>query len=45
MIASVVTLAERPDLVEAMWSMPTTWPTFMQKDPVAGVFYERLPDA
>jgi hypothetical protein len=44
-IASVVTLSERPDLVEAMWSMPNTWPTFMQKDPVAGAFFGELPDA
>lgn len=44
MIVSVVTLAERPDLVEAMWSMPNTWPVFMQKDPVADIFFGRLPD-
>ena len=25
--------------------MPNTWPTFMQKDPVANVFFGRLPDA
>ncbi len=24
--------------------MPNTWPTFMQKDPVAALFYGRLPD-
>ncbi|MEA2356393.1 MAG: hypothetical protein QOD61_2522, partial [Solirubrobacteraceae bacterium] len=34
MIASFVTLAERPDLIEAMWSMPNTWAPFMLQDPV-----------
>jgi len=43
-IASIVTLAERPDLVEAMWSMPSTWPTFMLKDPISGLFFHRLPE-
>jgi len=43
-IASVVTLEERPDLVEPMWAMPNTWPTFMQQDPVGGLFYGRLAD-
>lgn len=45
MIASVVTLAERPDLVGAMWSMANDWPAFMRNDPVAGVFFVQLPDA
>jgi GNAT superfamily N-acetyltransferase len=44
-IESVVTLAERPDLIEAMWSIPSTWPTYMSKDPVANLFFTRLPDA
>jgi GNAT superfamily N-acetyltransferase len=44
-IASVVTLAERPDLVGAMWSMANDWPAFMRNDPVAGVFFVQLPDA
>jgi len=43
-IASVVTLEERPDLVEPMWAMPDTWPTFMQQDPIAALFYGRLAD-
>lgn len=41
-LASVVTAAERPDLVAAMWAMPSSWPTFMLKDPVARLFYPRL---
>ncbi len=42
MIASIVTLKERPDLIEPMWTMPNTWPTFMQQDPVGALFYGRL---
>jgi GNAT superfamily N-acetyltransferase len=42
LIVSTVTLAERPDLVEVMWSMPNTWPTFMLHDPVAHLFFHRL---
>jgi GNAT superfamily N-acetyltransferase len=42
LIVSTVTLAERPDLIEVMWSMPNTWPTFMLQDPVAHVFFHRL---
>jgi hypothetical protein len=44
MIDAVLTLAERPDLVDAMWDMPTTWPPFMLEDPVADVWFERLPE-
>jgi hypothetical protein len=44
MIDAVVTLAERPDLVEAMWEMPNTWPPFMLEDPVAEVWFGRLPE-
>jgi GNAT superfamily N-acetyltransferase len=28
-----------------MWSMPNPWPTYMRKDPVANIFFGRLPDA
>jgi GNAT superfamily N-acetyltransferase len=38
-----VTLAERPDLVEAMWSMPSPWPEFMRNDPVSNGLFIRLP--
>lgn len=41
-LASIVTAAERPDLVQAMWAMPSNWPTFMLQDPVARLFYPRL---
>lgn len=43
-MASIVTLADRPDLVEAMWAMPNPWPEFMKQDPVAAIFYGRLPE-
>src|SRR4028119_1672801 len=45
MNASIVTLAQRPDLAEAMWRMENTWPTYMLNDPVADVYYHRLADA
>ncbi len=32
---TVVTLADRPDLLGAWWGMPTSWPEFMYHDPVA----------
>jgi GNAT superfamily N-acetyltransferase len=44
----VLSLAERPDLVEAFWSVPGDWPEFMLHDPVADLFYgravEQFPD-
>ena len=43
MSVDVVTLAERPELVPAMWSMQNSWPAFMMEDPVAELFFERLP--
>src|ERR1044072_3998126 len=39
-----VTLAERPDLVDAMWSMHNPWPAFMLHDPVSNAVWERLPE-
>ena len=35
----IAVLAERPDLVEAMWGMPNSWPEFMRHDPIGGLFY------
>lgn len=37
----VFSLAERPDLVERMWSVPGGWPTFMLKSPVSATRYAR----
>lgn len=35
-------LAERPDLVQAMWDLPGGWATFMLQDPVSETRYERM---
>ena len=42
MTVAIVTLAERPDLIPAMWSMPHTWPAYMLEDPVADLFFVRV---
>lgn len=36
---TISVLAERPDLVDAMWDMPNSWPEFMRHDPIGGLFY------
>ena len=36
---SIFVLADRPDLVEAMSTMPSSWPEFMRHDPIAALFY------
>ncbi|MFG3497850.1 N-acetyltransferase [Streptomyces sp. NPDC047928] len=36
---TIFTLAERPDLEDAMWRMPHRWPEFMRHDPVADIAY------
>lgn len=41
----VATLAERPDLAEAMWAVgPSIWPAFMMEDPVGNLYYNRVED-
>ncbi len=40
----IVSLAERPDLIDAMWNMPNMWPTFMLHDPYGDLFFSRLTD-
>ena len=40
----LVSLAERPDLVDAMWGMPNLWPPFMTNDPIGDLLFMRLPD-
>jgi GNAT superfamily N-acetyltransferase len=40
----IVTLAQRPELLDAIYAMPKSWPTFMYKDPVARLM-SRLPTA
>lgn len=38
-------LAERPDLVDAFWSIAGDWPTFMLQDPTSDRAYEAAVDA
>jgi hypothetical protein len=40
---SVVSLADRPDLVDAFWDVEGIWPVFMQQDPVSDLYYGRMP--
>lgn len=40
----IVTLSERPDLAEAMWELPNTWPAFMFHDPVSDLLFELVPE-
>ncbi|MEV4414213.1 N-acetyltransferase [Catellatospora sp. NPDC049609] len=35
----ITTLAERPDLLDALWEMPTAWPEFMLHDPISNLYY------
>ena len=44
MTVAVVNTAERSDLVDALWSLPHDWPTFMLHSPVANQFYDLLPE-
>jgi GNAT superfamily N-acetyltransferase len=37
----IASLAERPDFADALWSFDGLWPTFMQQDPIADLFYAR----
>lgn len=36
---TISVLADRPDLAEAMWAMPNSWPEFMRHDPIGGLYY------
>lgn len=38
----IVTLAERPDLMDGFWDMETSWPEFMTHDPIGNSYYESL---
>lgn len=35
----IVSLAERPDLLDALWAMPSLWPEFMGRDLVSNLGY------
>lgn len=39
---TISVLADRPDLVEAMWDMPKSWPEFMRHDPIGALFYSNV---
>lgn len=39
---NISTLAERPDLADAMWNMDSPWPEFMRHDPIGGLFYSNV---
>src|SRR6476469_10000259 len=39
---AISVLADRPDLAEATWRMPDSWPEFMRHDPIGGLFYGNL---
>ena len=38
----LVTLAERPDLMDTFWDMETSWPEFMKHDPIGNGYYASL---
>ncbi|MGW2340322.1 N-acetyltransferase [Streptomyces sp. NPDC001661] len=39
---TITTLAERPELALAMWTMPDTWPVFIGHDACAATFLRRI---
>lgn len=38
----IVTLAERPSLMDVFWDMETSWPEFMKHDPIGNGYYASL---
>ena len=38
----IVTLADRPELMETFWDMETSWPEFMKHDPIGNGYYASL---
>ncbi|MFC4057817.1 N-acetyltransferase [Planomonospora corallina] len=40
MTLRISTLAERPELADAIWAMDNPWPAFMMHDPVAALYYD-----
>ncbi|WP_210650223.1 N-acetyltransferase [Nocardioides sp. SYSU D00065] len=38
----IVTLAERPELMETFWDLETSWPEFMKHDPIGNAYYNVL---
>ena len=42
MSLTISVLADRPDLANAMWDMPKSWPEFMRHDPIGGLYYSNV---
>ncbi|GAA3151553.1 hypothetical protein GCM10010466_48300 [Planomonospora alba] len=40
MTLRISTLAERPELADALWAMDDSWPAFMLHDPAAALYYD-----
>lgn len=38
----IVTLADRPELMEVFWDLETSWPEFMKHDPIGNGYYASL---
>lgn len=38
----IITLAERPELMDVFWDMETSWPEFMKHDPIGNAYYSCL---
>lgn len=38
----ITTLAERPELTDALWGMADSWPAFSSQDPIAWLLYPRM---
>jgi hypothetical protein len=43
-VVEIVTLADRPDLLDAMWALRSTWPEFMLNDPVGNRLFPLVPE-
>lgn len=44
MSTTFVSLADRPDLVSAMWALPNPWPRFMLQDLISDLVYDLMPE-
>ena len=42
MTLTITVLADRPELAEPMWAMPSSWPEFMRHDPIGGLYYSNV---
>ncbi len=44
MTVDIVSLAERPDLIDYCWDLTELWPAFILHDPIADLYFDRLED-